>query len=50
MHDYYSRCIYMITMLKSPQAPMFSSITRDPEKPKISPIVELYPTGRIIYD
>lgn len=50
MHDYYSRCIYMITMLKSPQAPLFSSITRDPNQPKISPIVELYPTGRIIYD
>lgn len=49
-HDYRSRCIYMITMLKSPSAPRFSSITRDPTAAKITPVVEIHPAGGIIYD
>lgn len=49
-HDYRSRCIYMITMLKSPQAPLLSVITRDPKSPKISPLVDIYPAGKIIQD
>lgn len=49
-HDYRSRCIYMITMLKSPEAPIFSSIIRDPAARKISPIVNIHPAGQIIYD
>ena len=49
-HDYRNRCIYMITMLKSAQAPPFSSIRRDPKASKISPLVEIYPAGRIIHD
>lgn len=40
----------MITILKSAKAPLFSSITRDPEKPKISPLVKAYPAGQIIYE
>lgn len=39
----------MITMVKNPLAPLFSSISRNPEKPKISPVVELLPAGKIIY-
>ncbi len=49
-HDYRSRCIYMITILKSPEAPIFSSISRDPGIKKVSPIVHLSPTGHIIYE
>lgn len=49
-HDYRSRRIYMITILKSPEAPIFSSITRDPNIEKISPILHLHPAGKIIYD
>ena len=49
-HDYRSRCIYMITILKSPSFPVFSSISRDPDSVKISPIVRLYPSGKIIYE
>lgn len=49
-HDYRSRCIYMITMLKSLDAPVFSSIMHDPNSTRVSPIVELSPAGRIIYD
>lgn len=49
-HDYRSRCIYMITMLKHPGAPVFSTITPDPNSTKVSPIVELSPTGKIIYN
>lgn len=49
-HDYRSRCIYMITMLKSKLAPFFSAISRDPQASKISPIVEIYPAGKIIHD
>lgn len=40
----------MITMLKSAQAPLFSSITPDPSAAKVSPIVEIYPAGKIIYE
>lgn len=47
-HDYRTRCIYMITMLKSSLAPRFSSISKDPAVHKISPIVELFPAGNII--
>ena len=47
-HDYRSRCIYMITILKSASAPVFSSISPDPGAPKISPIVTLTPIGEII--
>lgn len=50
IHDYRSRCIYMITILKSAKAPLFSSITRDLEKPKISPLVKAHPAGQIIYE
>ena len=39
----------MITMVKNPLAPLFSTISRNPEKPKISPVVELLPAGKIIY-
>lgn len=49
-HDYHSRRIYLITLLKSAGAPCFSSITADPGAPKITPSVELTPTGRTIYD
>lgn len=49
-HDYRSRCIYMITMLKSLSAPLFASITRDRACAKIVPVVELYPAGRIVRD
>ncbi len=49
-HDYKSRCIYMITMLKSPGIPPFSKIYPDPSASKITPIVEISPTGQIIYD
>lgn len=39
----------MITILKSDEAPMFSSIASDPEAVKVSPIVTLNPAGEIIY-
>lgn len=38
----------MITMIKSGEAPFFSSITADPESAKTRPLVELSPTGKII--
>lgn len=47
-HDYRSRCIYMITILKAPHAPVFAVITRDPSKSKITPIVQPTPVGSII--
>lgn len=47
-HDYRSRCIYMITILKSPQAPVFSSITQDPRYTKVSPIVKPTSAGEVI--
>lgn len=47
-HDYRSRCIYMITMLKSPAAPILSSISADPKAVKVSPIVSPSPAGMII--
>lgn len=37
-------------MLKSDYIPPFSSITKDPNVKKISPIVEILPVGKIIYD
>ena len=37
-------------MLKSKQAPFLSGISRDPKASKISPIVEIYPAGKIIHD
>lgn len=40
----------MITILKSPESPNFSSITQDPAIKKISPIVTLLPAGMIIYE
>ena len=49
-HDYRSRCIYMITILKATDIPVFSSITQDPEYTKASPIVTLTPLGEIIYE
>ena len=49
-HDYHSRSIYMITMLKSSAAPVFSSITQDPTTTKISPVVSLHPSGKIVQD
>lgn len=49
-HDYKSRCIYMITMLKSPGVHTFSKIYPDPAASKISPIVKVSATGQIIYD
>lgn len=49
-HDYRSRCIYMITMLKSAQAPLFSSISRNPKAPEISPLMKIHPAGRIIHE
>lgn len=49
-HDYRSRRIYLITLLKSAGAPCFSSITADLGAPKITPSVELTPTGQTIYD
>lgn len=47
-HDYSSRCIYMITVLKSPAAPILSSISADPKAVKVSPIVSPSPAGMII--
>ena len=49
-HDYHSRCIYMITIIKSPSFPVFSTITHDSKYKKITPIVNLTRTGKIIYD
>ena len=43
-HDYKSRCIYHITINKSPDIPVFSRITGIPEQP----VVERTPIGRII--
>lgn len=43
-HDYKSRCIYHITMVKASGIPPFSRITGHPEKPK----VEYSPLGKII--
>ena len=40
----------MITMLKSAEAPIFSSITADPTSAKARPLVELHPAGKIIYE
>lgn len=48
-HEYRSRCIYMITMLKSPDAPLFSSVTAEPGAAKLTPVVSLFPVGEIIY-
>ncbi len=47
-HDYRSRCIYMITILKSPSFPVFSIIVPDPNSKKIYPIVQLQPGGEIV--
>ncbi len=47
-HDYRSRCIYMITMLKAANVPRFCTITRDERCKKISPIVHLSDIGEII--
>lgn len=49
-HDCRSRCIYMITILKSAEAPLFSRITADPKVRKASPLVELYPAAEIIHE
>ena len=49
-HDYHSRCIYMITIIKSPSFPVFSTITHDSRYKKITPIVNLTPVGKIIYE
>lgn len=43
-HDYKSRCIYHITMVKASGIPPFSRITGHPENPK----VEYSPLGKII--
>lgn len=43
-HNYRSRCIYHITMTKSPGVPPFSIIAGTPEQP----IVERTPIGRIV--
>lgn len=47
-HDYRSRCIYLITMMKSPDAPPFSSISADRRCSKVSPLVELRRTRAIV--
>ena len=47
-HDYRSRCIYMITMLKANGVPRFSTITHDKRCKKISPIVKLSDVGTLI--
>lgn len=49
-HDYHSQCIYMITMLKSAEAPLFSSITNVPCSGKVTPQVTLHPAGEIIQE
>lgn len=49
-HDYHSRCIYMITIQKSPSFPVFSTITHDSRYKKITPVVDLTSAGKIIYD
>lgn len=49
-HDYHSRCIYMITIIKSASFPVFSTITHDSRYKKITPIVNLTPAGKIIYE
>ena len=49
-HDYHSRCIYMITIQKSTSFPVFSTITHDSRYKKITPIVNLTPAGKIIYE
>jgi len=38
----------MITILKAPHTPVFAVITRDPTKPKITPVVQPTPVGSII--
>ena len=47
-HDYRSRCIYMITMLKATGVPRFSTIIRDERCKKISPVVKLSDVGILI--
>lgn len=49
-HDYRSRCIYLITMMKSPDAPPFSSISADRRCSKVSPLVELSAAGKVVYE
>lgn len=49
-HDYRSRCIYLITMLKSAAAPTFSSVTPIPGMPKLTPQVKLSNAGEIVHD
>lgn len=39
----------MITILKAPAFPLFSAITKDPNAKKITPIINILPTGKIIY-
>lgn len=40
----------MITIIKSPSFPVFSTITHDSRYKKITPIVNLTPVGKIIYE
>lgn len=50
-HDYYSRCIYHITLRKAPEAPAFSKVIGDPRLPDWSPEaprVILTPVGEIV--
>lgn len=49
-HNYRSRCIYMITMLKNKDVPPFSSIENTGTTGKPIPVVHLSSLGKIIYD
>ncbi len=49
-HDYYAPCIYIITILKSKEHPVFSVITHDARYKKITPILTPSKLGTIIYE
>lgn len=44
-HDYWSRCIYYITIGKDPACPVFSQVVGSPEQPVVIPMSSL-PYGR----
>lgn len=49
-HDYKSRCVYMITMLKAPDIPPFSTVINSSSSNVISAKAILSPTGKIIHE
>ena len=49
-HDYYAPCIYMITMIKSDEMPVFSVIKNDSRYKKITPVLTPTELGKVIYE